>query len=241
MARMPHAPHVATGSRSARIFTGMAFALGIAVAAPAPAGDAQISAVENWSQQREGATGIPDGWQGQSWGSPKYDFTVVSDGGRRALHLRSQSDNSAITREVAVDVKRFPLLVWRWKVVTLPVGGDSRRRDRDDQAAQVYVAFPRFPTAARSRIIGYVWDTTAPIGAIVKSQSSGVVTYIVVRSGAVDLGRWIEETRDVYDDYRKIYGEVPAEEARAVSVAIDSNDTHSAAESYIGDILFRSR
>jgi hypothetical protein len=226
-----------------RVFASAVFALGIGIAATAqaPAGDAQISAVEDWSRPRDGAVGIPDGWKSQSWGNPKYDFTIATDGGRRALHLRSQGDNSTITRAVAVDVKQFPLFVWRWKVVTLPVGADSRRRDRDDQAAQIYVAFPRFPTAVRSRVIGYVWETTAPIGTIVKSQSSGVVTYVVVRSGEADLGRWIEEVRDVYEDYRMIYGEVPAEEVGAVSVAIDSNDTHSTAESYIGEILFRRR
>jgi Protein of unknown function (DUF3047) len=72
---------------------------------------------------------------------------------------------STISKEVRVDVKQFPILVWRWKVVTLPRGGNSRR-ETDDQAAQVYATFPRFPTAFRSRIIGYVWDTTAPAGTI---------------------------------------------------------------------------
>jgi hypothetical protein len=91
----------------------------------------------------------------------------------------------------------------------------------------------------RSRIIGYVWDTTAPAGTIVKSESSGLVTYVVVRSGAAELGRWLTETRNVYDDFKRIYGEAPTEPVGAVSVAIDSNDTRSSAESYIGTILFR--
>src|SRR5262249_29828537 len=205
------------------------------------ANEEQVIAVEDWSRQPVGTTGIPDGWKGQSWGQPKYDFAIVSDGGRRALRLRSQNDNSTITREVVVDVKRFPYLAWRWKAVTLPKGGDSRRRDRDDQAAQIYVAFPRFPTTVRSRIVGYVWDTTAPIGTIAKSEGSSMVTYVVVRSGEADLGRWISETRNVYDDYLTIYGEAPTEDLRAVSLAIDSNDTHSSAESYFGEILFRRR
>ena len=123
--------------------------------------------------------------------------------------------------------------------MTLPARGDCRRKTADDQAVQIYVAFPRFPTAVRSRIIGYVWDTTAPVGTIVKSESSGLVTYVVVRSGATELGRWLTETRNVYDDFKRIYGEAPTESVGAVSVAIDSNDTRSSAESYIGTILFR--
>jgi hypothetical protein len=195
--------------------------------------------VEDWSRQPQGRTGIPDGWSGQSWGNPRYDFTVVVEGSDRVLHLRSRGDNSTISKEIKVDVKEYPLLVWRWKAVVLPAGGDCRRKATDDEAAQIYVSFPRFPTTMRSRIIGYVWDTTAPAGTIVKSESSGLVTYVVVRSGAAELGRWLTETRNVYDDFKRIYGEAPTEPVGAVSVAIDSNDTRSSAESYIGTILFR--
>ena len=90
----------------------------------------------------------------------------------------------------------------------------------------------------RSRVIGYVWDTTAPEGTIVQSEKSSLVTYVVLRSGSKDLGRWITESRNVYDDYRKIYKEEPGE-LGAVSIAIDSDDTKSSAEAYVGAIAFR--
>src|SRR4029453_6155946 len=69
--------------------------------------------------------------------------------------------------------------------------------------------------------LGYVWDTTAPAGTIVQSPSVGAVTYVVVRSGPADAGRWLTETRNVYQDYKQIYGEEPPEEIRLVSLAID--------------------
>jgi len=213
--------------------------LTICVAAVAIAIEPPTLVAEDWSRQPRGRTGIPESWNGQSWGNPQYDLTVVTDGSDRVLHLRSRGDNSTISKKIKVDVKELPLLVWRWKAVALPVGGDCRRKATDDQAAQIYVAFPRFPTAVRSRIIGYVWDTTAPAGTIVKSESSALVTYVVVRSGAAELGRWLTETRNVSDDFKRIYGEAPTEPVGAVSVAIDSNDTRSSAESYIGTILFR--
>jgi hypothetical protein len=195
--------------------------------------------VEDWSRQPEGKTGIPDGWKGQTWGSPKYQFSVIADGPGKVLRLRSESDNSTISKEVRVDLKAFPILTWRWKMGLLPKGGDARRKETDDQAGQLYVAFPRFPTALRSRIIGYVWDTTAPVGSILKSASGNPVTYVVVRSGEADIGRWLLETRNVYEDYARIYGEEPTEEVKVVSVSIDSNDTRSTAESYMGEIFFR--
>ena len=195
--------------------------------------------VEDWSKQPVGKTGIPDGWQGQTWGSPKYDFVIEADGQARVLHMKSQNDGSTINKELKLDLKPTCVLQWRWKAVILPKGGDSRKKETDDQAVQIYVTFPRFPQAVRSRIIGYVWDTTAPAGTIVGSQKAGTVTYVVVRSGAEGLGKWFTESRNVCDDYKSIYGEELAEPAGAVSVAIDSNDTKSAAESYVGEILFK--
>jgi Protein of unknown function (DUF3047) len=221
-----------------RLFAGVI--LTVVAAAPAFPADSPTHLVEDWSRQPDGKTEIPDGWTGHNWGGSRYEFTVVIEGAQRVLRMQSQSDNSTISKEVALDVRRFPILVWRWKIVTLPAGGDSRRRDADDQAAQVYVTFARFPEKVRSRVIGYVWDTTAPSGAIVKSPSASAVTYVIVRSGEAGVGRWWTETRNVYDDYRRIHSEEPPEKINVVSIAVDSNDTRSSAEFYIGEIFFRS-
>jgi hypothetical protein len=191
--------------------------------------------VEDWTQAAAGARGIPQGWKG-----PKYDFTVAQDDGRKALHLKSANEGSTVSKEVKgkVDLKTTPVLEWSWKAVALPRGGDSRKKATDDQAAQVFVVWPRFPEAVRSRIIGYVWDTSAPVGTIVKSEKTGTVTYVVLRTGSAELGKWVTERRNVAEDFRKIYGEEP-EPPAAVSIAIDSNDTNSVAESFIGPIVFK--
>ena len=158
------------------------------IAGPLPAADPPQMSVEDWAKQPEGKTGIPDGWKGQNWGSPKYDFRIVTQSGRKAIHLKSVNDSSTISKEVKVDVKTWPILEWSWHAVTLPKGGDARKSATDDEAAQIYVTFPRFPAAVRSRIISYIWDTTAPVGSVFKSEKTGLVTYIVVRSGPTDLG-----------------------------------------------------
>jgi hypothetical protein len=62
---------------------------------------------------------------------------------------------------------------------------------------------------------------------------------VVVRSGRADFGKWLRESRNVLEDFKKIYGETPGEDVGAISLAIDSNDTRSSAESFFGEILFR--
>ena len=147
---------------------------------------------------------------------------------------------STIAKDVKgkVNLRDTPILEWTWKAVALPKNGNSCKKATDDQAAQLFIVWPRFPEAVRSRIIGYVWDTTQPVGTICKSEKTGMVTYIVVRSGTGDLNKWITEHRNVRDDYRKIYGADP-ENPGAISISIDSNDTHSTSESYVHHIVFK--
>jgi Protein of unknown function (DUF3047) len=196
--------------------------------------------VEDWSRYRPGTRGIPPDWKGQNWGSPVYDFAVVENDGQTALHMRSENDSSTISRDIRgkVNLEATPLLEWRWKVTTLPKAGNSCRKATDDQAAQIFLVWPRFPEAVRSRIIGYVWDTTAKVGTICPSEKTRTVTYIVIRSGEADLGKWLTEQRNVREDFKKIYGEEP-ESPAAIALAIDSNDTKATAESYIGSLVFR--
>jgi len=202
------------------MLVGLLAAVPAAVVAIALAQPATI-VVEDWSKIPVGTRGIPPGWQGHKWGSPKYDFRIETQGGRKVLRAKSQDDSSTISKEAKVNLKDRPILQWSWQAVTLPKGGDGRKSATDDQAAQLYVTFPRFPQAVRSRIISYLWDTTAPAGSIFKSEKTGTVYYVVVESGSSKLGRWIVERRNVAEDFKKIYGEEP-ENPGAVSISIDS-------------------
>jgi hypothetical protein len=210
----------------------------LSLAATAVAADQVV--VEDWASAPVGGTGIPAGWKGQNWGSPKYNFVIETNEGHKVLRMRSANEGSTISKEIKgkVNLKETPILEWTWKVAALPKGGDSCKKATDDQAAQVFVVWPRFPEAVRSQIIGYVWDTTQPVGTICKSEKTGTVTYVVLRSGPTDLGKWLTERRNVLEDFKKIYGADPDGPA-AVSLAIDSNDTNSTAESFVGALLFR--
>ena len=215
----------------------LAVVLVLALATSAGAAD---FLVEDWSKHAVGSKGVPAGWKSQNWGSPRYDFAIAAKEGAKVLHMRSANDGSTVSKEVKgkVDLKETPVLEWTWKVTALPRGGNSCKKATDDQAGQIFVVWPRFPEAVRSRIIGYVWDSTLPVGTTCKSEKSGTVTYIVVRSGPAELGKWLTERRTVAEAFKKTYKD-DLEPPAAVSVAIDSNDTGSTAEAFMGTILFR--
>jgi hypothetical protein len=195
--------------------------------------------VEDWRSYPMGTRGIPAGWKEQNWGKPAYDFEIVSNDGHPVLHLKSKGDSSTISRDLktSVQLNETPILEWRWRVMTLPTGGNACQKSTDDQAGQVYVVWLRAPEAVRSRIIAYVWDSTAPVGTVCKSEKTSTVTYVVLRSGPGELGKWITERRNVVEDFRKIYGEAP-DNPTALALGIDSDDTRSSADSFIGPTSF---
>ena len=180
--------------------------------------------------------GAPDGWKIREWRG-KAAVSVVATASGDALHLKSAGTSTALYKDVSFDIRDRPRLNWRWKVIALPKGADVRLKSTDDQAAQVYVIFPKWPSAINSRIIGYIWDTQAPKGLELTSTKTSTTKYVVLRSGQAGLGQWFAESRDVYEDYKRLFKEEPPL-VGSVSVMIDSDDTAGTAESYVADIYF---
>lgn len=231
------------GRGYAVILLRLALALGFVLASYpilCAAGDVVI---EDWSSHAVGTRGIPAGWERcRSSSKGVYDFTVIEKDGMKVMHMQSRSDSSRISKVIkdVVDLDKTPILEWKWKVTTLPKGGDSRSRKTDDKAAQLYVTWPRFPETVRSRVIGYIWNNVPTDKPTFKSHKSPILTYIVVRSGPTDVGVWLTESRNVREDYKMVYGEEP-ESPSVITFGCDSNDTGSSAESYMGSILFKKQ
>jgi len=185
--------------------------------------------------------GAPPGWELKEW-TGKAAVSVVKDGERAVFHLLSRGTSFALYRDAPLDLTQYPILKWRWKVTELPARGDIRQKATDDQAAQLYVIFPRgLVPAVQSHVLGYIWDTTAPAGTKVSSPQPCPPTcntkVIVVESGAQKLGQWVDEERNALEDYRALFGQDPPKVGR-IAIMIDSNDTNGQAESYFHDLVF---
>lgn len=186
------------------------------------------------------ADGVPRGWELKEFAG-KADVELVRAGGSAAIRLRSDGASFALYRDVVVDVEQAPMLSWAWRVVRLPAHGDVRQSATDDQAAQLYVVFPRWPLPRLSSdVIGYVWDTSAPVGTVVTSPRAPNVKIVVVESGSGRVGAWVRYQRNVRDDYVTLFQTKPPR-AGMVAYMTDANDTSSYAEAWMGEVMFAPR
>lgn len=179
--------------------------------------------------------GLPKGWELKQWFGNTRKIETVEEEGVTALRLVSDSNSFGVYREKELNPKKTPILTWQWKVARLPEGADVRDKKKDDQAAQLYVLFPRFPKMVNTRMVGYIWETSAPKMAKITSQKSSNTRYIVLQSGSENVGKWMTETRNVYEDYKALFGEEPPA-IGGITLMIDSDDTQSSAESYFTHI-----
>jgi len=182
------------------------------------------------------AKGVPQGWELKEK-SGRADLAVVKQDGIHALQLRSTDTSFAVQRQIQVNVREYPILSWKWKVDKLPKGGDFRTTKTDDQAAQLFVAF------SRTRAIVYIWDSSAPEGLMADAPSPPFIAIkaVVMRSGPGKTGQWITEQRNVYDDYRKLFGATTKPPvASGLRLQINTQHTRTSGESYFADVTFQT-
>ena len=171
--------------------------------------------------------------EGSSW-------QVVDDSGDRVIKFRSESSSLSLEKKIVVDLRQTPYLEWIWKVTVLPKGGDFTATLTDDQAGQLLVTFPK-TLFERRKVITYLWESTVPKGTMADAPGPLFLNIkaIVVESGDSQLGKWVLEKRNLLEDFQALFGSTP-ERAIGLRIQMNSQHTHSAAESFWKTIRFTS-
>ena len=199
------------------------------VAAPALASDIFLDDYEQ---------GISQNWKEQSFkGLTRYE--VVREDGQRCIKATSEASASALYFKIDFDPKDYPFLTWRWKVSNILAKGDELKKEGDDYAARVYVVFPS-ALFWRTKAINYIWANRLPQGQSVPNPFSSNACMIAVRSGSAQLGQWLDEKRNLLEDYWKCFGEDPPK-AGAVAIMTDTDNTGEQALAWYGLIRLISK
>ncbi len=184
------------------------------------------------------STGDLQGWE-EKFFSGHTTYSLVDDGGRRVLKAVSKGGASGLFKEVEIDLKKHPVLRWSWKVEGILPKGDAHTKGGDDYPARVYVVFPAF-LFWNTRGINYIWANRLPRGQAVPNAFSSQVIMLAVESGPGQAGRWVREERNVYQDYKRLFGEEPPT-LGAVAIMTDTDNTGGQATAYYGDLTFSAR
>ncbi len=187
--------------------------------------------------------GIPAGWElVKIKGTPH--IRIERGVHQTFLHMASGSGSSfGIKKEISVDDRINPFLNWEWKAAVLPMGGDVRDKNKDDQAAQIYAAFSssEFLSILNYRLVGLYWGNRRLGWSGPGHRRRDRIRYIVLRDKLDKRSTWVSEKRNVLADYEALFKEpIGNKKIIGISLFINSHHTKSYAESYFRNIYFSS-
>lgn len=212
--------------------------------------------VARFSASEPGAS-LPEGWKPLTFKKiPKLTtYKLVKDGSHVVVKAISDASASGLTKEVRIDPKEFPIVRWRWKIENLLQKSDATRKDGDDYPARLYITFEYDPekVSVGKKLkykagqvlfgdipigaINYVWERKASVGEIIANAYTDFVKMVVVESGPSQIGLWVDESRNIYEDYKKAFGEEPPM-INGIAIMSDTDNTKERVTAYYGDIVF---
>jgi len=173
-------------------------------------------------------------WEVKEFKGRTVYLVAHDDDGSHVLKAESRDAASGLVFKKEYSLRDYPILAWRWKVANILDKGDETKKEGDDYAARVYVVFPHwfFP---KTKSINYIWANKLPKGQHVPNPFTGNAIMVSVESGRENVGRWISERRNVYEDYRRLFGEEPPM-VGAIAIMTDTDNTGGSATAWYDDI-----
>lgn len=248
---------LAIGNRLRMALAGMTVLVVTLLLSSAPLAAESVIRVGDFSRLTPGSP-LPAAWRPLTFKKIKQhtQYRFVDDNGQTVIQADSRNSASGLIRKVSIDPREFHKITWRWKADAVYTKGDVSRKDGDDYPARIYITFAYDPDqvgffekakyeAARLiygetpplAAISYIWANRAPAGLMVANAYTDRVKMIVLQSGPDRAGRWMEEKRDVYADFKKAFGREPTL-ISGVAIMTDSDNTGESARAWYGDIVF---
>jgi hypothetical protein len=183
-------------------------------------------------------SGFTERWERRDFRG-ETDYSIAAMDGGHCLMAKSAASASGLIYRLRYDLQDYPVLSWRWKVDHILANGDASRKEGDDYSARIYVVFPHW-IPLKTRSINYIWANRLPRGSHRPNAFYDKAIMVAVQSGAENVGRWITERRDVYDDYRALFGEAPPS-VGAIALMTDTDNTGESASACYDDIRIEKR
>jgi hypothetical protein len=218
-----------------------------------------LSYVKIFSSNAPSDEALPDGWH--RWTLSKFKkpthYELVSDNGRTVIKAHANASASGLIHRLNIDPREFPMLSWQWKTTALIKTADNRTKHREDSPVRVAITFAgnMDKLSFNDRIffdniraltgqplpyatLIYIWENRVASDTVLPNLHTTRIKMIVAESGREKIGLWQDKTRNVYDDYRRAFGEAPGT-ITSVAVMTDTDNTGEDVHAYYGDIVFK--
>jgi hypothetical protein len=184
----------------------------------------------------------------------------VTENGVKAVKLHSKAALTFLEKTVHIDIRDYPIVTWKWKVENILRGIDERTVEGDDHPIRIFFVFEPDPSkqslwfrtkrffyldtihghAMGGRFTEYLWSSHLQPGDTIDDPGKPWQKLMVIEGGTGNLGKWLAYRRNLYEDFKRLYGEEPR---RLIFVGIlnDTDHTGQDAVSHIADLIFHRK
>lgn len=216
--------------------------------------------VSSFSGHPEGET-LPPGWRPWLLSGFKRptEYRLVNEQGRTVVRARARNSASGLVHDLQLDPGAYPMLHWHWKVDELIARADNTKKSLEDSPVRLVVGFAgdlekldlhdrmffdnvRLLTGQQLpyATLMYIWENRAPKDSVIPNRHTSRIRMIVAESGRDKLGAWQQVTRNIVEDYRRVFGEEPGR-ITSIGIMTDTDNTGDNAYAWYGDIVFRRK
>ncbi len=195
--------------------------------------------LEDFSASEDGKLPLGWRWRDRDEGHHK-PYEVRSINKKTYLAAHDSSGSVLLLRFSHWDPRQYPIMTWCWRANSLPAGGDERFGHTNDSAAGIYVFFSQ-TWIGMPRHIKYVWSTTLSQGTTGRRERIARPYFVVVESGDQRVGKWLQATVDLEENYGATWGGRPKNHTQGLGLLTDVNSTESLAAADYADLRVWTR
>jgi len=171
---------------------------------------------------------FPPKWRYRSKKALKT-YGIVKENGNYYLKAKSIKAGAQILKKFKVDLNEYPILSWKWRVQKFPGEENNIDKRHQDDGAAVYAVFSGFFSR---KYLKYTWSNHHSKDTQI--DYSGSLKIFVLRDSKDKGTEWIEEKRNIFADFKKVFGKNPPK-MKAIAILTDSDQTESYAEADYDD------
>lgn len=167
-------------------------------------------------ESRRTAIELPSGWLSPFPGEVENFAVGLSTSKGKTIACYAHDDAALLVKDAVVPFGPDTRLSWAWKTHQLP---STVREDALSTHDYLSIAIE----FDNGRDLTYYWSAELPSETGFQCPIPGWEdreTHVVIRTGTEGLGEWLEEEREVYEDYLRHIGDPPANIARVWLLAV---------------------
>ena len=170
---------------------------------------------------------------------PPTDYQVVVENSNACLRGYAKGDASAYVTKLNIASSNVTTFSWRWKISGCPTNGSDDKSKTFDHAGRVFVAFDTFIGPPYS--INYVWANNAPTNSTFNHPMTSRSRFIVLQSGNARAGQWVNEKRDLKQDWQRLFNDKPIPNIVGIGLFTDSDGTKAPLTGWYDDLLLEGQ